>query len=83
MKHTYNTIHEFKMSYKAIKRSPPEILDPACAHNFQHDENEIEWYKIYDNNGNLIVDPHGRPVLKHRFWAIHKCTKCGQKEKFK
>ena len=71
----------FKMSYKAIKRSPPEVLDPACTHDFHHEKNEVEWCNTYDDKGKLIVDSYGRPVLKHKYWVIYKCVKCGQKDK--
>jgi hypothetical protein len=69
------------MSYKATKRPPPEILDPACSHDFRHEKNDVEWIKKYDQHGNLIVDPYGRPIIKQKYWIIYKCDKCGQKEK--
>ena len=69
------------MSYKAIKRSPPEVLDPSCTHDFQFVNKEVEWCKVYDNKGNPVLDEHGRPALRHKYWTIYKCSKCGQKNK--
>lgn len=69
------------MSYKATRRSLPEVLDPSCYHDYRHEKNDVEWCKTYDGKGNLIVDTYGRPIVKHKYWVIYRCDKCGQRDK--